>query len=321
MIHPLLESNPYLLKSLDEILLSREKNRRQNTWICRPLSDFHPSAWDHGRVENPDPVVVYAQRLGSYTLLPHDYPPIISTGRSETGKKELNDNWFTVAKGSEDLPTKNMRNLHEDALFKCEDERFELDCAINNFESCIDFLGFLYSQAQNAQNEGLEYELTEKTLRSPKLKPIYKMYGEYGQMMIQKLEADPLSAIPMLLSRAKQVYDYLLRKRTDQNKIWKEVCEKNYHKSLDHKACNFKHYERKLTVKNYVTEIKERYNKRHRASLNIKLGGNENSRYFNSLPSLQPEDYHINIIENDSLSKLSNEYFFTLNNKKIIKRN
>jgi paired amphipathic helix protein Sin3a len=40
----------------------------------------------------------------------------------------LNDLWVSVPTGSEDFSLKIMRkNQYEDALFRCEDERYEID--------------------------------------------------------------------------------------------------------------------------------------------------------------------------------------------------
>lgn len=58
IISPLLRNHPYLKKAFEDLLVTREKNRRQMSWLCRPLSDFHPSSWANGKVENPDPIIV-----------------------------------------------------------------------------------------------------------------------------------------------------------------------------------------------------------------------------------------------------------------------
>ena len=42
----------------------------------------------------------------------------------------LNDNWVSVTSGSEDFSFKAMRkNQYEESLFRCEDDRFEMDMA------------------------------------------------------------------------------------------------------------------------------------------------------------------------------------------------
>ena len=254
LVSAFLENDPYILKCFEESMFSREKNRRQTTWLCRPLSDFHRSAWDNGKVEHPDPVVVNAERIGTYTKLPAEYPLIISTGRSPDAVRELNNQWFTVGKGSEHtgkgtehVSQKYMRNSYEDALLRCEDERFELDVAISSFASCVDYLNRVQTEYQEAIEKGERYEIKEDSMRNPKMKPVFRMYGDSAQIMLEKFEADPVQVIPVLLYRLDMENDMLARKKVEQNKIWKEICEKNYHKSLDHKAVHFKQAERKET--------------------------------------------------------------------------
>lgn len=111
-----------------EILLrllgSRCTSRRQLSWCCRPSSDL---------------VQARCKRTGSYLMLPDEYPAIISTGRDDKLGKELNDMWISVASGSEDFSFKVYRkNIYEDQLTKCEDERFEHDMAINYSDYAIE---------------------------------------------------------------------------------------------------------------------------------------------------------------------------------------
>lgn len=63
-------------------------------------------------------------------LIPKFVPPVCS-GRTELCNSVLNDEWVSVPTGSEDYGFKNLRkNQYEEMLFKCEDDRFELDLVI-----------------------------------------------------------------------------------------------------------------------------------------------------------------------------------------------
>lgn len=109
---------------LVRLLSSRCASRRQFTWCCRPSSDL---------------VQARCKRTGSYLMLPDEYPAIISTGRDGELGKELNDYWISVASGSEDFSFKIYRkNIYEEQLCKCEDERFEHDMAINYSDFAIE---------------------------------------------------------------------------------------------------------------------------------------------------------------------------------------
>jgi paired amphipathic helix protein Sin3a len=75
----------------------------------------------------------------SYRTIPPDYPPPVCTGRTQDEREMLNDKWVSVPTGSEeDCYFKNMRkNIYEEALFKCEDEQYELDVVISTNTATI----------------------------------------------------------------------------------------------------------------------------------------------------------------------------------------
>ncbi|KAK4409899.1 Paired amphipathic helix protein Sin3-like 2 [Sesamum angolense] len=59
-----------------------------------------------------------------------------SSQRSELGAQVLNDHWVSVTSGSEDYSFKHMRrNQYEESLFRCEDDRFELDMLLESVGS------------------------------------------------------------------------------------------------------------------------------------------------------------------------------------------
>ncbi|CAN4079305.1 unnamed protein product [Withania somnifera] len=69
----------------------------------------------------------------SYRLLPEDYPIPTASQKSELGAQVLNDHWVSVTSGSEDYSFKHMRrNQYEESLFRCEDDRFELDMLLES---------------------------------------------------------------------------------------------------------------------------------------------------------------------------------------------
>ena len=56
----------------------------------------------------------------------------------------------------------------------------------------------------------------------------------------QLLRKNPAGAIPVVLARLKQKDEEWRRARHELNKAWKDVMEKNYSKSLDHRSFYFK---------------------------------------------------------------------------------
>jgi hypothetical protein len=67
----------------------------------------------------------------SYRMLPLALPPAVSSGRTPLCDNVLNDVCVSIPTGSEDFSFKSTRkNIYEENLFKCEDERFELDMVV-----------------------------------------------------------------------------------------------------------------------------------------------------------------------------------------------
>ena len=75
----------------------------------------------------------------SYRSLPKNYPKPLCSERSEAEAAVLNDEWVSIPIGSEESSSfKHMRkNQFEEALFKCEDDRFEIDMIIDTNMSAI----------------------------------------------------------------------------------------------------------------------------------------------------------------------------------------
>lgn len=203
----------------------------------------------------------------SYRALPASYPIPPCSYRSQLERTVCNDAWVSVPTGSEDFSFKNMRkNQYEEALFKCEDERFEIDMVIDANASTIVVLEplareieALQSVRDDAGDDTLwRYVVDKNTFRVTHLNAISRIYGEAGAQILELLRKYPAGAIPVILKRLKQKDEEWRRARQDLNKQWKEVNEKNYHKSLDHSSFYFKQKDKKQTsVKVLVQEAKK----------------------------------------------------------------
>lgn len=96
-----------------------------DAWYSVPLSEI-----DFSRCRRCSP---------SYRALPRDYPTPPCSGRNSSmsggdrAAKVLNDVWVSLPVGSEESYTfRHMRkNQYEEVLFRCEDERFEIDMVID----------------------------------------------------------------------------------------------------------------------------------------------------------------------------------------------
>ncbi|KAF5479524.1 hypothetical protein F2P56_000335 [Juglans regia] len=195
----------------------------------------------------------------SYRLLPDDYPIPLASQRSELGAQVLNDHWVSVTSGSEDYSFKHMRrNQYEENLFRCEDDRFELDMLLESVSSAAKRVEELLNRV-NENNVNLETPFhIEDHFTALNLRCIERLYGDHGLDVMDILRKSPTVALPVVLTRLKQKQEEWTRCRSDFNKVWAEIYAKNHYKSLDHRSFYFKQQDSKnLSTKSLVAEIKE----------------------------------------------------------------
>uniref|UniRef100_K3WZV4 Histone deacetylase interacting domain-containing protein n=1 Tax=Globisporangium ultimum (strain ATCC 200006 / CBS 805.95 / DAOM BR144) TaxID=431595 RepID=K3WZV4_GLOUD len=221
----------------------------------------------------------------SYRALPASYPIPPCSYRSKLERSVCNDSWVSVPTGSEDFSFKNMRkNQYEEALFKCEDERFEIDMVIDANASTISVLEPLAREIEVLKDkEGGEdklwnYVVDKGTFRVTHLNAISRIYGEAGAQILELLRKYPAGAIPVIIKRLKQKDEEWRRARQDLNKQWKEVNEKNYHKSLDHSSFYFKQKDKKQTnLKVLLQEAKKKLESDEKTAAESKANSTENA--------------------------------------------
>ncbi|BFI09258.1 paired amphipathic helix protein Sin3a [Marchantia polymorpha subsp. ruderalis] len=202
----------------------------------------------------------------SYRLLPKSYPKPISTHRTDLAREVLNDSWVSVTSGSEDYSFKHMRkNQYEESLFRCEDDRFELDMLLESTNVTARRVTELLDTLQDPSLSKLNLPHVEDHLTPINLRCIERIYGDHGLDVVDLVRKNSSVALPVILNRLKQKQDDWSRCRTDMNKVWAEVYAKNYHKSLDHRSFYFKQQDKKsLSTKALITEIKEISEKKRR---------------------------------------------------------
>ena len=186
----------------------------------------------------------------SYRALPHLHQERPCSGRAvlkDEIAKTLNNKWVSFPTWSEDsasfLTTK--KNSHEEAIFRCEDERFELDIVL---EANIRTIAVLDSVVKNLEHmtpdQRASYKFDKRTLggdsRIIHYKAVQRIYGDRVDEVLAGLERDPLANIPLVLKRLKQKNQEWRATQRQWNTVWKEINEKHYLRSLDYKAPNFK---------------------------------------------------------------------------------
>ncbi|KAL5722388.1 hypothetical protein ACHQM5_005913 [Ranunculus cassubicifolius] len=194
----------------------------------------------------------------SYRLLPKNYPIPSASQRSELGAQVLNDCWVSVTSGSEDYSFKHMRrNQYEESLFRCEDDRFELDMLLESVNATTKRVEDLLEKINENTKADIPIRI-EDHFTALNLRCIERLYGDHGLDVMDVLRKNATLALPIILTRLKQKQEEWSRCRSDFNKVWAEIYAKNYHKSLDHRSFYFKQQDTKnLSTKALLAEIKE----------------------------------------------------------------
>eukprot|EP00878_Enallax_costatus_P007439 GHUV01007791.1.p1 GENE.GHUV01007791.1~~GHUV01007791.1.p1 ORF type:complete len:1062 (+),score=409.26 GHUV01007791.1:105-3290(+) len=201
----------------------------------------------------------------SYVRIPASYPKLKSTGRTALGEEVLNDSWVSIISGSEDYSFKLMRkNQYEEALFRCEDDRFELDMCIETNNSTLNKLRPLREQFMTMSPEDKAlYRLPGDALGAIHFRAVERIYGDQGPQIVELMKKNPTVAIPVIIVRLEQKAQEWLKVREEMNKLWRKVFEQNYHKSLDHRSFYFKQSDKKgLMPKAMLQEVRDAAEKR-----------------------------------------------------------
>ncbi|WCJ21740.1 Paired amphipathic helix protein Sin3-like 4 [Euphorbia peplus] len=195
----------------------------------------------------------------SYRLLPKNYPIPSASQRTELGAEVLNDHWVSVTSGSEDYSFKHMRkNQYEESLFRCEDDRFELDMLLESVNVTTKRVEEMLEKINNNIIKTETPIRIDDHLTALNIRCIERLYGDHGLDVLEVLRKNTSLALPVILTRLKQKQEEWARCRADFNKVWAEIYSKNYHKSLDHRSFYFKQQDTKsLSTKALLVEIKE----------------------------------------------------------------
>ncbi|KYN12810.1 PREDICTED: paired amphipathic helix protein Sin3b isoform X1 [Trachymyrmex cornetzi] len=210
------------------------------------------------------------KRLGaSYCALPKSYIQPKCSGRTQLCKEVLNDTWVSFPTWSEDSTFVTSRKTqYEESIYRCEDERFELDVVIETNASTIRVLEGVHKKMNRmTQEEVQKYKLDECMGGcSPTIhqRAIKRIYGDKASDIIEGLKRNPVVAVPVVLRRLKAKEEEWREAQKGFNKIWREQNEKYYLKSLDHQGINFKQNDVKaLRSKSLFNEIETLYDERH----------------------------------------------------------
>lgn len=216
------------------------------------------------------------QKAGeSYRLLPQEFPRAPAKGRTYLCNRVLNEDWVNVTSGSEDYSYKSMRkNQYEEALFRCEDDRFELDMVIETTKSAIGCLEEIKRSLQERSGDRRTLKPLDPEDISPvQLRAVERIYGESKSDLREKLFRYPAVTVPTVLKRLSQKLEEWQKLQQEMEPIWAKVYEKNYSRSLDHRSFYFKQEDkRSLSQKELLREVHEHARMRRSATLGSSEG-------------------------------------------------
>ncbi|KAH7945416.1 hypothetical protein HPB49_010724 [Dermacentor silvarum] len=165
--------------------------------------------------------------------------------------KVLNDTWVSFPSWSEDSTFVSSRKTqYEEYIYRCEDERFELDVVVETNLSTIRILEAIQKKLQRmSAEEKQRFQLLDNLGGSSNVlqqQAIRRIYGDKAADIIEGLKRNPWR-------EAQKSF----------NKVWREQNEKYYLKSLDHQGITFKQNDVKfLRSKSLLNEIEAIYEER-----------------------------------------------------------
>ncbi|XP_043933174.1 paired amphipathic helix protein Sin3a-like [Protopterus annectens] len=209
------------------------------------------------------------KRLGSsYRALPKSYQQPKCSGRTPLCKEVLNDTWVSFPSWSEDSTfVSSKKTQYEEHIYRCEDERFELDVVLETNLSTIRMLEAVQKKlSRMAAEDQAKFRLDNTLGGSSEVlhrKAIQRIYADKAPDIIDGLKKSPAVAIPIILKRLRMKDEEWREAQRGFNKIWREQNEKYYLKSLDLQGINFKQNDTKvLRSKSLLNEIEGIYDER-----------------------------------------------------------
>lgn len=259
LVTPFLSKEPELLKKFHEFLKFSAQE---------PIPLSATQRQDH-RIQTDTAAeidVAQCKRLGtSYCALPKSSEPKKCSGRTALCREVLNDIWVSFPSWSEDSTFNTSRKTqYEEFIYRCEDERFELDVVIETNSATIRVLeGVQKRMSKMSPDELARFKLDDSlggTSQTIHQRALRRIYGDKSPDIIEGLKKNPNVAVPVVLRRLKAKEEEWREAQKSFNQQWREQNEKYYLKSLDHQGMNFKHADIKaLRSKSLMNQIETAY--------------------------------------------------------------
>ncbi|XP_063866236.1 paired amphipathic helix protein Sin3a-like isoform X2 [Scylla paramamosain] len=266
LVHPFLTKFPDLLKWFKEFVGYREGSMGSSDIIPSTVAKQERISGDLAMEID----YTTCKRLGaSYCALPKSYPQPKCSGRTSLCREVLNDTWVSFPSWSEDSTFVTSRKTqYEEYIYRCEDERFELDVVLETNLATMRVLEGVHKKLQRMSPEEAARFRLDDCLggNSPTIhqRAIRRIYGDKAPDIIDGLKKNPVVAVPLVLRRLKAKDEEWREAQKGFNKIWREQNEKYYLKSLDHQGITFKQTDVKtIRSKSLLNDIETLFDERH----------------------------------------------------------
>lgn len=207
-----------LIRELEEIMIGRGQYADQQSALKdkSKYGSLRACDFDLSNCENPTP---------SYYTYPSDYPHdllISHPGQTKWDKQVLNDTVISVgtSNGKRNIHSieaydgiAERHNAYEEAMMRIEEERYEIDMAIERNVQALRQIEPLAEEVQALKDQEekdgqpigrLQYRLNRHTLNSVHTNSIARLYGDRGDEVLQHLLRNPLAVLPIVYQRLKQ---------------------------------------------------------------------------------------------------------------------
>jgi paired amphipathic helix protein Sin3a len=248
-----------LLKEFEELMIERGPYAQQETskMAKSKYGSVTSKEFDAPTIkEDTDNLV----ENPSYTPYPSDYPYEkfhTFSGQTEEDASVLNTKMLCVGvhrkvnrlmnSPEEYDGIEHRKNKYERAMAKIEDERFEVDMAIERNSSAVRQVEPLAQEVSNLREQEekdsqpigrLNYKLRPRSLHSNHVGAIARLYGDRGDEILHHLMRNPVAVLPIVFKRLREKDTEWRRVKTEMSKQWRIAAEANFEASLD-VLCHF----------------------------------------------------------------------------------
>ena len=236
-----------LLREFEEILVGRGHFADQENCLKdkSKYGDKQVRDFDFAGCDKP---------TSSYRSMPTDYPMNLfhsHSGQSGMDASVLNSSVVCVparrgprlvwSPEEYDGPAER-NNVYEENMFKIEDERYEVDMAIERNVMAMRVVEPIAEEVtrlreleeKDGQPIGrMHYKLRSRQLRSDQINAIARLYGDHGDEVMQHLLRNPIAVLPIVYQRLRQKDAEWRKAKSEMAKRWNAGYEANYLGSLD----------------------------------------------------------------------------------------